>query len=130
MADENKKTYVLAADSMRLDGRRYRRGDKVELDAEQGDRLVETGSLVEAEDDRPDRDRGTRATAGRGDVAEEKSTLYAAQTVDDDGNVLESSFGHPDRVEEAEKARQEQDAKADATQPAATRRRTASTTTT
>src|SRR5690606_38463190 len=99
MADENTKTYYLAADGMRCKGRSYRRGDKVELPAEEGDRLVETGSLVENEDDAPARDTSGAATAGLGDVANEASTLYAAQSVDEDGEVKESSFGHPDQVE-------------------------------
>lgn len=122
MADENKKTYVLAADGLRLDGRRYRRGDEVELDAEQGDRLVESGSLVESKDDLPDVDTSAGATAGLAPVADEASTLYAAQTVDDEGEIKPTSFGHPDRVQEAEEAAKEQEERADATKPAARRR--------
>lgn len=126
MADE-KKTYYLAADGMRVQGRRYRRGDKVELSAEQGDRLVESGSLVESESDLEPRDTSAAATAGLAPIADEKSTLYGSQTVDEEGEVLESSFGHPDQVEAAEQRQKEQDEKADATKPAAARRRSTST---
>jgi hypothetical protein len=124
MADENenKKTYYLAADGMRLDGKRYRRGDEVELNAEDGDRLVKSGSLVESKDDLQPVDDTAGATAGLAPVAEESSTLAAAQTVDADGEVLPTSFGHPDQVEAAEKAAKEQEEKADATKPAARRR--------
>lgn len=131
MADEKNestKTYVLAADGMRLKGRRYRRGDEVQLPAEQGDRLVESGSLVENKDDLPDQDTSGAPTAGLGDVADESSTLYASQTLEDDGETIKpESFGHPDQVEAAEKEQAEQAAKADATKPAATRRRGATT---
>jgi hypothetical protein len=126
--NESTKEYVLAADGMRLDGRRYRRGDKVRLPAEQGDRLIESGSLVASDDDLAPRDTTAGATAGLAPVAGEHSTLYGAQTIDDDGEVLPSSFGHPDRVKEAEEAAKEQEDRADATRPAAARRRTSTTT--
>jgi hypothetical protein len=134
MADDNgqKKTYVLAADGMRVEGRRYRRGDEVELPAEQGDRLVESGSLVESKDDLPDRPgdvAAAGATAGQHPVADEASTLYAAQTVDDEGEIKPSSFGHPDQVKAAEERQREQDEKADATKPAGRRRTGAATST-
>lgn len=132
MADENEstKTYILAADGLRLDGRRYRRGDKVELPAERGDGLVESGSLVENEDDLQPRDTSGAATAGLADVASESSTLYASQSLDDDGEIKKSSFGHPDRVAEAEEAAKEQEERADATKPAARRRSSTTTTAT
>lgn len=120
MADENTKEYVLAADGMRHEGRRYRRGDTVTLPADVGDRLVESGSLVNSGDDLPD-----RAPAALAPVADEASTLPPAQTIDEDGEPLPSSFGHPDRIAEAEEAAAEQEQRADATQPAPTRSRRA-----
>jgi hypothetical protein len=126
MADENTQEYVLLADGLRLEGRRYVKGDTVHLPAETGDRLVESGSLRNPED--PDPVPVPEGAAGFADVAAEKSTLYASQTVDDDGNIKPTSFGHPDKVAAAEEAAEEEEAKADATQPAATRRRRAAAT--
>jgi hypothetical protein len=125
MADENLKEYVLLADGLRLEGRRYVKGDTVHLPAETGDRLVESGSLRNPED--PDPEPVTEGAAGLAPVAEQASTLYASQTVDDDGNIKATSFGHPDKVAAAEEAAREQEAKADATKPAAARRRAAAT---
>lgn len=126
MADEPTKEYVLAADGLRLDGRRYRRGDTVELPESTGQRLVESGSLVESADDLEDTS-DTGATAGLAPVADQASTLGTGQTLDENGEIKPSSFGHPDQVKAAEDAAAEQERKADATRPAA-RRRTATAT--
>lgn len=121
MADEKTKQYVLVADGMRHEDRRFQRGDTVELPADVGDRLVESGSLREPGDDDPQTDPA--ATTGLAPVADEASTTGAAQSVDEDGEIKPESFGHPDQVKAAEEAAAEQERKADAAQPPAARRR-------
>ena len=123
------KSYVLAADGMRMKGHRYRRGDVVTLPAEDGDRLVKSGSLTEKAVDLPPaltpaqiEQAGARVAFAP--VAAEPSTIDAAQSVDENGEIKPSSFGHPDRVAAAEEATTEQVDRADATKPPAARRRT------